>query len=53
LGEFYFDKVRQFNYTYGLWLNEYFKIEEGRLSGIQAVMKELGGVPFVDVWGAL
>jgi len=51
LGGFYFDKPARFGYNYGLWLNEYFKIDGGKLSGIQACMKELGGVPFVDVWG--
>jgi hypothetical protein len=51
LGEFYFDKPAAKGMTYGLWLNEYFKLDNGKMAGIQAAMKELGGVPFVDVWG--
>lgn len=51
MGAFYFDKPASRGLTYGLWLNEYFKIEGGALVGIQAAMKELGGVPFKDVWG--
>lgn len=51
MGAFYFDKPASKGLTYGLWLNEYFKIEDGKLVGIQAAMKELGGVPFKDVWG--
>ncbi|TID18067.1 hypothetical protein E2P81_ATG11036 [Venturia nashicola] len=51
LGAFYFDKPASRGLTYGLWLNEYFKIEGGKMVGIQAAMKELGGVPFKDVWG--
>ena len=49
LGEFYFDKVAAKGLNYGLWLNEYFKIDDGKLIGIQACMKELPG-RFVDVW---
>lgn len=51
MGAFYFDKPASRGLTYGLWLNEYFKIDGGKMSGIQAAMKELGGVPFKDVWG--
>lgn len=51
LGAFYFDKPASKGLTYGLWLNEYFKIDNGKMSGIQAAMKELGGVPFKDIWG--
>jgi len=51
LGAFYFDKPASKGSTYGLWLNEYFKIDGGKMIGIQAAMKELGGVPFQDVWG--
>jgi hypothetical protein len=51
LGEFYFDKVAAKGANYGLWLNEYFKIDNGKLMGIQACMKELPG-KFVDVWKA-
>jgi hypothetical protein len=51
LGEFYFDKPASRGLTYGLWLNEYFKIDNGKMAGIHAAMKELSGVPFVDVWG--
>jgi hypothetical protein len=49
LGEFYFDKIAGRGANYGLWLNEYFKLDEGKLSGIQACMKELPG-KFVDVF---
>jgi hypothetical protein len=51
LGEFYFDKPAAKGLKYGLWLNEYFKIDNGKMVGIQAAMKELWGVPFTDVWG--
>jgi hypothetical protein len=51
LGGFYFDKPANIGAKFGLWLNEYFKIDNGKLAGIQAAMKELQGVPFVDVWG--
>lgn len=50
LGEFYFDKPASRGLKYGLWLNEYFKIDNGKMVGIQAAMKELGGVPFQDIW---
>jgi hypothetical protein len=49
LGEFYFDKVAGKGLNYGLWLNEYFKIDGGKMVGIQACMKELAG-KFVDLW---
>jgi len=49
LGEFYFDKVAAKGLNYGLWLNEYFKIDGGKMVGIQACMKELPG-KFVDLW---
>jgi hypothetical protein len=51
LGEFYFDKVAAQGLNHGLWLNEYFKVDDGKLVGIQACMKELPG-KFVDVWQA-
>lgn len=51
MGAFYFDKPASMGKNFGLWLNEYFKIEGGKMVGIQAAMKELGGVPFKDVWG--
>jgi hypothetical protein len=51
LGGFYFDKVASKGANYGLYLNEYFKIDNGKLMGIQACMKELPG-KFVDFWGA-
>ncbi|KAF2431615.1 hypothetical protein EJ08DRAFT_182688 [Tothia fuscella] len=51
LGGFYFDKPAAKGSKFGLWLNEYFKIEGGRLAGVEAAMKELWGVPWVDVWG--
>ena len=51
LGEFYFDKVASKGANYGLWLNEYFKIDGGKLMGIQACMKQLPG-KFVDFWAS-
>jgi hypothetical protein len=50
LGGFYFDKPASKGTNYGLWLNEYFKVDNGKMAGIQAAMKELTGVPFRDVW---
>lgn len=41
LGAFYFDKMAAKGVNYGLFLNEYFKIIGGKMSGIQAVMKEV------------
>jgi hypothetical protein len=52
LGGFYFDKPASKGTNYGLWLNEYFKIDNGKMAGIQAAMKELTGVPFKDVWAS-
>jgi hypothetical protein len=51
LGEFYFDKVAAKGLNYGLWLNEYFKIDGGKMVAIEACMKELPG-KFVDLWAA-
>jgi hypothetical protein len=53
LGEFYFDKRGNSKTPApeetGLWLNEYFKIDDGKLYAIQAAMKLYPG-KFNDVW---
>jgi hypothetical protein len=49
LGSFYFDKRERMKYEFGLFLNEYFKVDNGKLAGIEAAMKNLNG-SFVDAW---
>lgn len=52
LGAFYFDYYAKFKRESALWLHEYFKVQEGKMSYIYAPMKNLPapGGRFNDVW---